>query len=117
MIATTKDKGSDTKGHWRTRCCGGVVERGYQATGRASNPGVRIVSGAWIQPSQSCCQHQRTLIWAEDKQQIKVPESGGRVEKLRVQAAGAPVSGLHSVGGGLEPLCFIRSKVRATSLS
>lgn len=28
---------------------------------------------------------------------MKVPESGGRVEKLRVQAAGSLVSGLHSV--------------------
>lgn len=32
-----------------------------------------------------------SLTWAEDKQEIKVSESGGRAEKRRVQAAGVPV--------------------------
>lgn len=37
-------------------------------------------------------QRRRRLTRAEDEQEIKVPQSGGRVEKLRVHSAGDPVN-------------------------
>ncbi len=86
--------------------------------------------------------HQRRLTWAKRRRtgllpsgpkssfqmrasfvfhlETKVLESGGRVEKLRAQAAWSPVLSLHSLwwfgemsSAGVGPLCFLKTNVTA----
>ncbi len=52
--------------------------------------------------------------------EIKVPESGGKVEMHRIQVAWSPVWSFQSVmiwaamsSAGVGPLCFIKSKINA----